>query len=252
MNGGVPDVTRFERVVFFTGAGLSAASGVPTYRGAGGVWKEYDYRRYACQPAFERDPAAVWEFHNYRRQLVGACKPSRGHALIATCEQQLPQVQVVTQNIDGLHQRAGSRRVTELHGSLWRVRCAACGADEVGWEAPLNETRCACGEWWRPAIVWFGDGLDDAVLSEAIDTIGCCDLLVSVGTSGVVFPVAQLPLLARQAGATLVEINPEPTPLSHVYDHRLRGTADEQLALLCAGLLPPGDRGASAAGADDG
>ncbi len=230
------DITCYERVIFFTGAGLSAASGVPTYRGKGGIWKEYDYQRYACQAAFERDPQAVWEFHNYRRTLVAACQPSLGHRLIAACERQLGQVQVVTQNIDGLHQLAGSEQVAELHGSLWRVRCDECGAEALRREAPLEDTACGCGAWWRPDIVWFGDGLNDDVLASALGALRLCDLLVSIGTSGVVFPAAHLPRLARQAGAALIEINPEPTPLSPIFDHRLRGTADEMLTQLCAKL----------------
>src|SRR5262245_5945137 len=117
----------FEAIVFFTGAGMSAESGVPTYRRKGGIWKEYDYQQYACQPAFDRDPQAVWEFHNYRRELVSKCAPNRGHEIIAKLEAELPHVSVVTQNIDGLHQRAGSQGVVELHGSLWRVRCDICG-----------------------------------------------------------------------------------------------------------------------------
>lgn len=222
----------FRRVVFFTGAGMSAESGVPTYRGKGGIWKEYDYTAYACQEAFDRDPARVWEFHNYRRGIVGACAPNRGHALIAEAERTLPEVTVVTQNIDGLHQLAGSRRVRELHGSLWRVRCDACGARHEGREVPLAELRCACGAWWRPDIVWFGDVLDDETVRAAADAIAACDLLVSIGTSAVVYPAARLPLLARQGGAKLVEINPEETGLSHLYDVRLRTSASAGLEAL--------------------
>jgi len=121
------DITEFQRIVFFTGAGMSAESGVPTYRGKGGVWARYDYEDYACQEAFDRDPARVWEFHNRRRKAVGACQPNTGHHLIAACEKQVSQVTVVTQNIDGLHQRASSSSVIELHGSLWRVRDSETG-----------------------------------------------------------------------------------------------------------------------------
>lgn len=237
MNDFHPRIAQFERVVFFTGAGMSAESGVPTYRGTGGVWKEYDYEAYACQPAFDADPAKVWEFHNFRRRLVGACAPNPGHTLLARIERLLPQVTVVTQNIDGLHQLAGSRRVLELHGSLWRVRCAGCGQRHAGRDVPFADLHCAdCGGWWRPDIVWFGDALRADVIRDAVEAIADCDLLVAIGTSAVVYPAAALPLEARRAGATLVEINPEPTPLSDAYDVSLRGTATEMLERMCEGL----------------
>lgn len=229
-------VADFERVVFFTGAGMSAESGVPTYRGKGGIWGEYDYGDYACQPAFDRDPANVWDFHNFRRGLVGACEPNTGHRLIADAARKLPSAQVVTQNIDGLHQLAGSRDVIELHGSLWRVRCDACGARQEDRDAPKTELHCECGSWWRPDIVWFGDGLFQDVVMAAVEAIGGCDLLVSVGTSAVVYPAAQMPTIAKRAGARLVEINPEETPLSGGYDECLRGTATEMLEQLCRSL----------------
>ena len=229
-------VTDFERVLFFTGAGMSAQSGVPTYRGKGGIWKQYDYEAYACQSAFDADPANVWEFHNYRRGLVGACSANHGHALIAEVARRLPGARVVTQNIDGLHQLAGSTDVVELHGSLWRVRCDACGATTEDREAPKVDLRCACGAWWRPDIVWFGDALVPETVAEAIGLIGGCDLLVSIGTSAVVYPAAQMPMIAKRAGAHLIEINPQSTPMSRQYDERLRGDATEMLESLCRNL----------------
>ncbi|MCA9707662.1 MAG: NAD-dependent deacylase [Myxococcales bacterium] len=233
-------IRDFERVVFFTGAGMSAQSGVPTYRGKGGIWKEYDYESCACQRAFDRDPEYVWEFHNYRRTLVSQCEPNEGHRLVARCEQLRPGVTVVTQNIDGLHQAAGSQRVLELHGSLWKLRCDACGWRDEDHAAPVRDLRCPeCGDAYkRPAIVWFGDTLDPAVLGQVADALRACDLLVSIGTSAVVYPAADMPLVAKRAGATLVEINPEDTPLSGAYDVHLRTTATEGLAQLCEGLEP--------------
>ncbi|MEO1272918.1 MAG: NAD-dependent deacylase [Myxococcota bacterium] len=235
----LPQVTDFERIVFFTGAGMSAASGVPTYRGAGGLWKHYDYQAYACQAAFNRNPEAVWEFHNVRRGLVAACVPNEGHTLIAQTEAQLgDRVTVVTQNIDGLHQLAGNDRVEELHGSLWRIRCDICNTTTTRRDAPLTELRCDdCGGWWRPDIVWFGDRLNSTVLGAALDVIDQCDLLVSIGTSAVVYPAAEMPVRALRKGATAVEINPEATPLSTMYGpFSVRATADEALKVMCAGL----------------
>ncbi len=230
-------IRDFNRIVFFTGAGMSAESGVPTYRGPGGIWKEYDYDRYACQEAFDRDPEAVWEFHNYRRTLVSECNPNLGHELIATVEQAKDEVTVVTQNIDGLHQAAGASNVHELHGSLWRIRCDQCGNHQLTERSPLDDVHCgACHAYWRPDIVWFGDALRHDVLHAATAAVEGADLLVSVGTSGVVFPAAVMPLLAQRSGATLIEINPEATDMSDIYSVRLRGPATEMLALLCEGL----------------
>ncbi|MEX1362036.1 MAG: NAD-dependent deacylase [Nannocystaceae bacterium] len=228
-------VRDFGSVVFFTGAGMSAASGVPTYRGKGGIWKEYDYETCACQQAFERDPERVWEFHDYRRGIVSQCSPNAGHEAIARCERARPEaITVVTQNIDGLHQAAGSQRVLELHGSLWRLRCDACGWRGEDRSAPLADIRCPqCGAYKRPDIVWFGDSLDPAVLRAVGEAIAQCDLLIAIGTSAVVYPAAELPLLARRSGARLVEVNPEQTPMSAVYHEHLRMSATEALAMLC-------------------
>lgn len=231
-------VRDFKRIVFFTGAGLSAASGIPTYRGKGGIWKEYDYERYACQTAFDRDPAAVWEFHNFRRGLVGACRPNDAHRRIADCQTHLETVDIVTQNIDGMHQQAGAERVFELHGSLWRTRCEGCGRVDEDRSSPLDKVRCPdCpSRHLRPDIVWFGDSLNQAVIAHAVECIENCDLLVSIGTSGVVYPAAQMPMYAKQRGATLVEVNPEETVVSRFFDVRLRMPATEAMDLLCEGV----------------
>ena len=230
-------IKDFDRIVFFTGAGMSAESGVPTYRGAGGIWKEYDYNSYACQDAFDRNPDGVWEFHNYRRGLVSRCGPNRGHALIAQVEQAKPNVTIVTQNIDGLHQAAGSKNVHELHGSLWRVRCDQCGNYQRTERQPLEDVYCsACHAHWRPDITWFGDSLRQEVLHAASKAVAEAELLIAIGTSGVVMPAAALPLLAQRAGATLIEINPESTEMSDAYQVQLRGTATEMLAVLTEGL----------------
>ena len=225
----------FERIVFFTGAGLSAESGIPTYRGKGGIWSEYNYEDYACQRAFDRDPERVWDFHDKRREAVKRCEPSDGHRIIADVQRQKRGTWIVTQNIDGLHQRAGAMDVIELHGSLWRVRCASCGTIRDNAEVPIASRRCACGTYLRPDIVWFEDSLDMAGVEASSKTIGACDLLVSIGTSGVVFPAAELPRIAVERGATCVEINTEETAVSEWYEHRLRGGAAEVLQSLWDG-----------------
>jgi len=230
------DVSRFDRIVFFTGAGLSKESGIPTYRGRGGVWKDYDYTSCACQEAFERDPEKVWDFHDLRRERAAAAAPSPGHLLIAAVQREHDDVTVITQNIDGLHQRAGSSGVLELHGSLWRVRCERERTVHDAPTQPLPSRRCACGAWLRPDIVWFGDALDGEVLGRAATAAAASDLFVSVGTSLVVYPAAHLPALARREGATCVEINPEPSALADAFHVVLRQTAAEGLAALWPAL----------------
>ena len=230
----LPKVADFQRVVFFTGAGLSAESGIPTYRGHGGIWSEYRYEDYACQRAFDRDPEKVWDFHDRRREKVGACAPNEGHRLIAKVQKRAPATVVVTQNIDGLHQRAGSTSVVELHGSLWRVRCDPEGQGRQDESVPMAPRRCACGAFFRPDIVWFEDALDPDTIRRAEDALSGCDLLVSVGTSAYVFPAAELPRIAMRRGATTVEINLEDTPVSHLYTYRPRGNASEVLRSMAA------------------
>jgi len=222
----------FERIVFFTGAGMSAESGIPTYRGKGGIWAQYDYEDYACQRAFDRDPDKVWDFHDKRRELVSKCQPNPGHFVVARVQQAKPKTVVITQNIDGMHQRAGAKDVIELHGSLWRVRCDAERIVRPDETIPMNPRKCSCGAYWRPDIVWFEDPLDHRVIGRAQEALAQCDLLVSVGTSAVVYPAAELPRIAVARGAVTVEINLEDTPLSHLYQHRLRGKASEVLAEL--------------------
>jgi NAD-dependent deacetylase len=222
----------FERIVFFTGAGMSAESGIPTYRGKGGIWAEYDYEDYACQRAFVRDPDKVWDFHDKRRAAVSACSPNPGHVIVAKVQERKPGTVIVTQNIDGMHQRAGAKDVAELHGSLWRVRCDAERIVRDDTSVPMSPRQCSCGACWRPDIVWFEDQLDPRVVRRACEALERCDLLVSVGTSAVVYPAAELPRIAVERGAVAVEINLEDTPLSHLYQHRLRGKASEVLAEL--------------------
>jgi NAD-dependent deacetylase len=227
-----PRFRDFERIVFFTGAGLSAESGIPTYRGHGGIWKEYNYEDYACQRAFDRDPDRVWDFHDKRRAAVAACEPNAGHRTISEVQRAKPATTIITQNIDGLHASAGGRDLIELHGSLWRVRCDREGTVRDDASVPMEPRRCACGAYWRPDIVWFEDSLDPRVLLRARQALERADLIVSVGTSGVVYPAADLPRIAVAAGAVSVEINLEDTPVSELYQHRLRGTASELLAAM--------------------
>jgi len=225
---------KYKSIVFFTGAGMSAESGVPTYRGRGGVWSQYNWEEYACQEAFDRDQEKVVKFHELRRQAVLKCTPHAGHYSIAGLEEKHPRVIVVTQNIDGMHQRAGSRNVIELHGSLWRVRCPRHGIfEDTG--ATYKKLKCEqCGSWLRPDITWFGDMLDQDVITEATIVIRQCDLFISIGTSGVVWPAAGFPKIARENNAYCVEVNPEPNEMSYLYNETIRETAGVALPRLFA------------------
>lgn len=223
---------NFKNIVFFTGAGMSAESGVPTYRGRGGVWSQYNWEEYACQEAFDRDPEKVLKFHELRRKSVLACAPHAGHHSIAELEKRHPHVWVVTQNIDGMHQRAGNSNVIELHGSLWRLRCPSHGISEDIGET-FKSFKCEhCGQWLRPDITWFGDMLNQDVISEANVIIRQCDLFISIGTSGVVWPAAGFPKIARDNGAFCIEINPEPNEMSPLYNESIRETAGNALPHL--------------------
>ena len=228
------DPRKYRRIVFFTGAGMSAESGVPTYRGRGGVWSQYRWEEFACQEAFDADPEKVLQFHELRRAAVLACAPHAGHAAVAALEKSHPGVTVVTQNIDGMHQRAGSGKVIELHGSLWHLRCPGHGiTEDIG--EKYRRFRCErCGNWLRPDIVWFGDMLDQYVMSAAIAAIRSCDLFVSIGTSGVVYPAAGFPSFAKGNEARCIEINPEANVISSLYDEAIREPAGKALPELFA------------------
>jgi NAD-dependent deacetylase len=226
------NVNDYKRIVFFTGAGMSAESGVPTYRGKGGIWHEYNYEEYACQDAFDRDPKKVLEFHELRRKAVLECHPHDGHLIIAKIEKEHPHVTVVTQNIDGMHQRAGSSKVIELHGSLWRVRCPVHGISE-DFGPSYKSYKCEkCDNWLRPDIIWFGDSLKQEVISKAVTAFESCDLFISIGTSGVVYPAAGFPRIARENNAYCIEINPESSPISHIYHQNIRENASTALMKL--------------------
>ena len=232
MPSSLPDPDAFERIVFFTGAGLSAEAGIPTYRGRGGVWAEYDWESYACQRAFDDAPDRVLRFHDVRREAVATARPTRGHEIIAAVQAERPTTRVITQNIDGLHQRSGASSIVELHGSLWRVRCACHPAGAWNDELPMPHRCPDCGSWRRPDIVWFGDTLGVGTLEAAIDAMEQADLLIGIGTSGVVHPAAELPRIALTRGAESIEVNPESTPVSSLYGHHMREQASSALARL--------------------
>jgi NAD-dependent deacetylase len=219
-------------VAVLTGAGVSAESGVPTFRGEGGLWRDFRPEQLATPEAFRRDPALVWEWYDWRRGLIDPCVPNAAHATLAEMEAALPDFALITQNVDGLHQAAGSHNVLELHGDIWRARCTGCGRVSEDRRVPLPQIppRCPeCGALLRPDVVWFGESLPLEVLDAAWAAAARCRLMLVVGTSAVVQPAASLPLVALRNRARLVEVNPAETPLSGHAHEILRGPAAELL-----------------------
>jgi NAD-dependent deacetylase len=225
-------------LVVLTGAGISAESGIPTFRGAGGLWRKYSPEQLATPEAFARNPRLVWEWYDWRRQVIHKAQPNAGHRALVELEQRITaragSFTLVTQNVDGLHDRAGSSEVLKLHGDIWLVRCTACGALERNEDAPLKELppRCRCGGVCRPGVVWFGEALPTAEWERASQSSARTEVMMVVGTSAAVYPAAGLAELARAAGAKLAIINLAPTPLDSGADWILSGKAGEILPEL--------------------
>jgi NAD-dependent deacetylase len=230
---------RARRVFVLTGAGISAESGVPTFRDAqSGLWAKFKPEELATPEAFRRNPKLVWDWYAERRRKLVQTQPNPGHLAIAEIERRVDQFTLATQNIDGLHQRAGSRQVIELHGSILRTRCLDHGLVFTSWpETRQSPPPCPhCGGLLRPDVVWFGELLPEAAFEEAAREVEQADVCFSVGTSALVYPAASLPRAAREHGALLVEINPERTSLTSAADHFVRGPAGEVLPALVAAV----------------
>jgi NAD-dependent deacetylase len=225
-------LAKAKRVLVLTGAGVSAESGVPTFRGGGNsaVWKGLPFDVISSGAMLERNLPAVWEWFDYRRDVLRSLKPNAAHEAIARWQDRFAGLTAVTQNVDGLHQRAGSRDVIELHGSIWRARCTVC---RLGHEIPRAGDRpeaCRdCGNALRPDVVLFGEMLPVGAFEFAAERAAACELCLVIGTSGLVYPAAGLPEIAKSAGAFVCEVNPEPTPLSPLCDETISGRAGEVL-----------------------
>ncbi len=220
-------VRAASRVLVLTGAGVSAESGVPTFRGPGGLWRHHRPEDLATPQAFARDPRLVWEWYAWRRETIAPLQPNAAHRAIARLESRGGKFLLATQNVDGLHAVAGSRRLVELHGTIWRLRCSRCDHAAEDRRVPLPELppRCTCGGLLRPDVVWFGEALPEAAVESAVEAARAAEVVLVVGTSSLVYPAAALPQMARASGAFVIEVNPEPTPLTAVADLSLRGTA---------------------------
>ncbi|PZQ81712.1 MAG: NAD-dependent deacylase [Micrococcus luteus] len=260
-------VAAAERPVVLSGAGMSAESGIPTFRDAQtGLWERFSAEQLATEEAFLADPALVWSWYRWRARMVRARRPNPGHDAVAAWQRRTPDLEVVTQNVDDLHERAGARVLAHLHGSLFEHRCAECGApadvdpgapsdvdaagSEADLEAMLREAPPACpacgtgrirpGVVWfgRPGVVWFGEMLPQEPWERAYEALERCDLALVVGTSGLIQPAASLPFVALGAGVAVVEVNPVKTELSGAVTHALRGSAGAVLPALVAGVWP--------------
>jgi len=218
-----------------TGAGVSSASGVPTFRGEEGLWKSYSPQELATPEAFERNPALVWEWYDWRRGLISKCLPNAAHEVLALWSKRYPGFTLITQNVDGLHEKAGTDNVIRFHGSIWEVfcrdRCPSSPARWVDKTVPLEKIPPACpycGGIIRPAVVWFGEGIDHEVLSRSAAALDC-SVFMTIGTAAVVYPAAGLVDAAHRKGAFTVEINLEATPASGAVDLSIQGPAEEIL-----------------------
>ena len=224
-NSIVEQLKEAKKIVFVTGAGISQESGIPTFRGKGGLWRNHDAMKLATIDAFYDNPKLVWEWYNERRQNIFAAEPNLGHTAIVELEK-FSKVVILTQNIDGLHQRAGSSKVLELHGSIVKIKCTVCDyKDEIFTEFSEIPPLCSCGNILRPDVVWFGEGLPQDVWQDAIMHANSCDVMVIAGTSLVVSPANTLPIYAKQNNATLVEINPDKTIMTGDMDLSIRSTS---------------------------
>ncbi len=227
-----------SRVTVVTGAGVSAASGIPTFRGPGGLWRDFRPEELATPEAFERDPSLVWEWYAWRRELVAKARPNRAHEVLAAWSRRYPRFALVTQNVDGLHERAGTENVIRFHGSLWEVSCwRRCANSPARWRdetVPFPELppRCPyCAGPLRPGVVWFGEAIDAQTLAASSAALDC-DVCVAVGTSAVVYPAAALVAGAGERGAFTAEVNPEATPASSLVDLAVPGRAEDVLDRL--------------------
>jgi NAD-dependent deacetylase len=230
-----------QAVTVLTGAGISAESGIPTYRDSQtGMWAKYDPHELATPQAFSRNPDLVMDWYRWRCSLVEKAVPNPGHRALVDMERQVPRFTLITQNVDGLHAQAGSQNVVELHGNIRRLRCSttSCSYTQAGWSTDPLPVCPHCSRLLRPDVVWFGESLPTQALENAIQASRSCDVFFSIGTSGVVEPAASLPFEALRSGAVVIEINPQPTPLSVYTNYYFGFPAGEFLPILLAETWP--------------
>jgi NAD-dependent deacetylase len=228
-------ITKSSVGAVLTGAGISAESGVPTFRGKEGLWGKFRPEQLASMDGFMANPEIVWEWYSWRRQLISEVKPNAGHFALRDMEQYFDRFTLITQNVDNLHQMAGSKSVLELHGNIYRNKCFRCNTmveGEIDITPGAIPACVACGGKIRPDVVWFGESLPEDVIEEAFRQAEQAQVFFSIGTSALVQPAATLPWMAKRRGATLVEINPDTTPLSELADFRFAARSGELLPEL--------------------
>jgi NAD-dependent deacetylase len=227
-------IEKTSYICVLTGAGISAESGIATFRGQDGLWAKYNPQDLASEPAFRANPELVWAWYQHRRRSVAAAMPNPGHAALSRIEHRIPQFTLATQNVDGLHRVAGSQNVLELHGNIMINRCFQCGIESAVNPDVLADTllKCPCGGLLRPGVVWFGEPLPADIVQKAVEAARHCQLFLSVGTSSLVYPAASLPEIALEAGIPVVEINPEVTAFSERATFSIHGRAGEILPIL--------------------
>ena len=221
-------ITKETKVTVLSGAGISAPSGVPTFRGGDdSLWENMRPEELATPQAFHNNPEKVWRWYDWRRSLLEPCKPNAAHYALVELENIAGNVTIITQNVDGLHQLAGSTNLMEFHGSIWVTRCLKCNEEKINRTVPLPIIpECECGGMLRPGVVWFGEGIDPAIMQASIEASNNCDLFLVIGTSGLVHPAAGMTHIAKDAGATVVEFNLEPGGVSSHTDLFVTGSAD--------------------------
>ena len=227
-------LARAKSVTILTGAGISADSGVPTFRGADGLWRNFRAEDLATPEAFAKDPRLVWEWYNWRRELIATKQPNPAHHAVAELEGRIGHFWLITQNVDGLHRDAGSQKLSEIHGNIWTVRCTTCGRISENRQVPIPmlPTCSPCGGLLRPHIVWFGESLARDDVARSYAALESCEIMLIIGTSGVVYPAASFAPVAKSAGAFVVEVNLDPTPNSDVVDLAIHGRASDILPQL--------------------
>ncbi len=222
-----------KHLVALTGAGISKESNVPTFRGPDGLWRNYDVTKLATPQAFAENPSLVWEWYSWRQDLISKCKPNPAHLTLAKWEQDGLLKSIITQNVDGLHRIAGSKRVFEIHGNIWITKCTDCGFKTELSEPATHIPICPdCNGLMRPDVVWFGESLDILTMRYVEDELTTTDVMLVIGTSAVVQPAASFPLIAKDYGATVIEVNIEPTPITQILDYHILGKAGEVLPTL--------------------
>ena len=234
----IKNIMKFDRrIVVFTGAGVSAESGIPTFRGNNGLWKRYNPQELANPVAFKNNPQLVWNWYNYRREIIKKTEPNKAHHILADMEKLFKNFTLITQNIDGFHQKAGNKNIIELHGNIWRNKCSSCGK-KYGYIESNNVPICKeCGGLIRPDVVWFGESLDSFSLEKAYSISKNAEVFIAVGTSAVVYPAAYLPEIAKESGAYLIEVNLERTPITEYADFYLQKTATKGMSLIIKEVL---------------